>query len=65
MIYATANGRSKPGGKGVMKIRFSEWVVILLIILFFALPVCSFVINDPVSVWPKCPTTFLYNIILK
>jgi hypothetical protein len=44
----------------------SEWLVILLIILFFAIPVYAItVINDPVNIWPKHPTSFVYNLVLK
>ena len=44
----------------------SEWLVILLIILFFAIPVCAMaVINDAVNIWPKHPTSFVYNLVLK
>ncbi len=44
----------------------SEWLVILLIILFFAIPVCAMaVISDPVNMWPRHPTSFVYNLVLK
>ncbi len=45
--------------------KFSEWVIIMLIILFFAIPVCSLALTDSVSIWPKCSTTFVYNLFLK
>ncbi len=41
------------------------WVVIMLIVLFFAIPVCSFVASDHVNNWPKCPTNFVYNLICR
>jgi len=48
-----------------MKRKFSDWVIIMLIILFFAIPVYSLAITDTITLWPKCPTSFLYNIVLK
>jgi hypothetical protein len=44
----------------------SEWLVILLIILFFTIPVYAMaVMSDPVNIWPKHPTSFVYNLFLK
>src|SRR4030042_478279 len=45
-----------------MKRKFSDWVIIMLIILFFAIPVCSLAVTDSITLWPKCPTSFLYLI---
>ena len=48
-----------------MKRKFSDWVIIIMIILFFAIPVCSLAVTDSITLWPKCPTSFIYNIVLK
>ena len=48
-----------------MERRFSEWVLVILIILFFAIPICSLAVTDPVTSWPKCPTSLVYNFFLR
>jgi hypothetical protein len=48
-----------------MKIRLSEWILIILIILFFAIPICSLAVTDPVTSWPHCPTSLLYNFFMR
>ena len=48
-----------------MKRTFSQWLIIILIILFFAIPVASLAINEPIMTWPKCSTSFVYNFFLK
>jgi len=45
--------------------KLSDWIIIILIILFFAIPLCSWIITDPVSSWPKSATSFVYNFFLK
>jgi hypothetical protein len=45
--------------------RFSHWVLVILIILFFAIPICSLAVAEPVSSWPKCTSSFIYNFFLK
>ncbi|HSR13523.1 MAG TPA: hypothetical protein VLS90_18900 [Thermodesulfobacteriota bacterium] len=32
----------------------TEWVVIFLIILFFAIPVCGMVVSESAAGWQKC-----------
>jgi len=44
---------------------FLEWVVIILIILFFAVPLCSLAINESVTHWPTYSTHFVYNFLFK
>jgi hypothetical protein len=48
-----------------MKMKFSHWVLVALIGLFFAIPVCSITVSQTPSIWPKCSTPFVYNIFLK
>ena len=43
----------------------SEWLVILLIILFFTIPVYAMAVMNAVNIWPKHPTSFVYNLVLK
>jgi hypothetical protein len=45
--------------------KFSEWIIVILIVLFFAIPVCSLAMTDSSSLWPKCSTSFVYNLLLK
>jgi len=47
------------------KKKFSEWIVIVLIILFFAIPVCSLALSESGTYWPKCSTSFVYNLLFK
>lgn len=47
------------------KREFTEWLIVILIILFFAIPVCTMAITDSVTIWPKCSTSFLYNSLFK
>ncbi len=42
-----------------------DWLLIMLIVLFFAIPVCSLVIADHITAWPKYRTNFLYNLICR
>ncbi|MDI6754149.1 MAG: hypothetical protein QME78_07115 [Thermodesulfobacteriota bacterium] len=45
-----------------MKKMFSDWIVIILIILFFAIPVYALAVTEQVNSWPKCPTAFVYQL---
>ncbi len=45
--------------------RFFHWVLVILILLFFAIPIGSLAFTEPVSSWPKCTTSFVYNFFLK
>jgi hypothetical protein len=47
------------------KRKFSELVIIILIILFFAIPLCSLAMNESVTHWPTSPTRFVYNLLFK
>jgi hypothetical protein len=47
------------------KRKFSEWIIVILIVLFFAIPVCSLAIADSSTLWPKYPTSFVYNLVLQ
>jgi hypothetical protein len=44
---------------------FFQWFLVILIILFFAIPICSLAVTEHVSYWPKCTTSFIYNLFLK
>jgi hypothetical protein len=47
------------------KKQLSELVIIILIILFFAIPLCSLVMNESVTRWPTLSSRFLYNFLFK
>jgi hypothetical protein len=47
------------------KKKYSEWVIIILIVLFFAIPLCSLAINESATHWPASPTRFVYNLLFK
>jgi len=47
------------------KKKFSERVIIILIFLFFAIPLCTLAFNEPVTKWPACSTRFVYNFLFK
>ena len=47
------------------EIRFFHWVLVILIVLFFAIPICSLAVTEPVSSWPKCTSSFVYNFFLR
>jgi hypothetical protein len=70
LVFSTKNlGIGRKGGKIEMEkereSRFSHWVLVILIILFFAIPICSLAVTEPVSSWPKCTSSFIYNFFLK
>ncbi len=46
-------------------ISITSLIVIFLILLFFAIPVCSLAICDKVTSWPKMPVSFIYNVFSK
>jgi len=48
-----------------MRKRLSDWIIIILILVFFAIPICSLAVADSVTSWPKCSTSFIYNLFLK
>ncbi len=48
-----------------MKAGFLEWLLVFLIILFFAIPICSLAVTEPVTSWPKYSTSFIYNFFLR
>ncbi len=48
-----------------MKFRLSEWILFILIILFFAIPICSLAVTEPVTSWPNCTTFLIYNLFLR
>ncbi len=45
------------------KKKISDWILILLIVAFFAIPVCSLALTHEITVWPKSPTTLVYHVI--
>jgi hypothetical protein len=57
-------GARKAGG--IMKRKkFSERIIILLIVLFFAIPVAALALSDSVTLWPRCSTNFVYNLLFR
>jgi len=62
-------GIRRIGGKTTMEkgmeSRFFQWVLVILIFLFFAIPIASLSVTEPVSSWPKCTSSFVYNFFLK
>jgi hypothetical protein len=48
-----------------MKRTFSEWVLIVLIISFFLIPICSLTVTDRVTCWPQGVSSFVFNLILR
>jgi hypothetical protein len=68
-LFTRDLGTKRIGGKTTMKkgteSRFFHWVLVILILLFFAIPICSLAVTEPVSSWPKCSSSFLYNFFLK
>ena len=45
------------------KKKISDWILILLIVAFFAIPVCSLALTHEITTWPKSPTTLVYHVI--
>ena len=62
-------GIGTKGGKDTMEKRtesgFFSWILVILILLFFAIPMASLSFTEPVSSWPKCTSSFVYNFFLK
>jgi len=44
---------------------FLDWILIILIILFFVIPICSLVLNEPVTSWPKRATSTMHKYFLE
>jgi len=69
VFYTQHLGIRIKGGKETMEkgpeIRVFHWVLVILILLFFAIPICSLAVTEPVSSWPKCTSSFVYNFFLK
>lgn len=45
--------------------KFSERIIILLIVLFFAIPVGALALTESVTIWPRCTTSFVYNLLFR
>ena len=45
--------------------KFSERIIILLIVLFFAIPVGALALTESVTNWPRCTTSFVYNLLFR
>ncbi len=45
--------------------KFSERIIILLIVLFFTIPVCALALTESVTVWPRCSSSFIYNLLFR
>jgi hypothetical protein len=45
--------------------KFSERIIIILIVLFFAIPVCALALSDSVTIWPRSSTNFVYNLLFR
>ena len=59
-------GIGEKGRVGNMKRkRFSERIIIILIVLFFAIPVCALALSDSVTLWPRCSSSFVYNLLFR
>ena len=68
VFYPVHIGKGSKRGKIVMEkteSRIFHWVLVVLILLFFAIPICSLAVTDHVSTWPKCSSSFIYNFFLK
>jgi len=63
LIYSEA--WPEESGLIMNKKKFLEWVLIILIMLFFAIPLCSLIFNEPVTRWPTSSTHFLYSFLFK
>jgi hypothetical protein len=48
-----------------MERRLSDWILVILILVFFAIPICSLAVTEHVYSWPKCTSSFVYNLFLK
>lgn len=48
-----------------MEKKLSHLILIILITLFFAIPVFSLLLTEHVTSWPKSATSFVYNFFLK
>ncbi len=48
-----------------MKMKLSDWVVAILIGIFFAIPVYTLTICQTPTPWPKCSTAFVYNLFFR
>jgi hypothetical protein len=59
-------GNNLFGGVVRMKRKnFSERIIMLLIVLFFAIPVCALALTESVTVWPRCSSSFIYNLVFR
>lgn len=69
VLFTEELGLMRIGGKTTMgkgiESRFFHWVLVILILLFFAIPICSLAVAEPVSSWPKYSSSFIYNFFLK
>jgi len=45
--------------------KFSERIIIILIVLFFAIPVGALAFTESVTTWPRCTSSFIYNLIFR
>jgi hypothetical protein len=45
--------------------KFSESIIIVLIVLFFAIPVGALALTESVTIWPRCSSSFIYNLVFK
>jgi len=45
--------------------KFSESIIIVLIVLFFAIPVGALALTESVTIWPRCSSSFIYNLIFR
>jgi hypothetical protein len=48
-----------------VKRKFSDWILIILIVLFFAIPLGSLAMCEPVISWPKCASSLFIGAFLK
>ena len=45
--------------------KISESIIIVLIVLFFAIPVGALALTESVTIWPRCSSSFIYNLIFR
>jgi len=45
--------------------KFSESIIIVLIVLFFAIPVGALALTESVTIWPRCSSSFIYNLLFR
>jgi hypothetical protein len=42
-----------------------EWIIVILIILFFSIPFCGLAFMERVTSWHQCASSLVYYLFLK